>query len=101
MQHYRNPDTRAEIRRAGRQVAVTRTEGIVNLLFYQIVDAVYLLGTLRQLAAGHEDLDSQMVLLVDHSGEEFLLCHYSPPRAFAERVVAADKVTLYKEIPVQ
>jgi hypothetical protein len=101
MQHYRYPDPGPDVSRAGREVPVSGTEGEIDLIFYHIVNAVNLLRALGYLAARFQNLDSQMVLFVNHRREEFPLRDYDAPRAFAESVVPADKMTFHEEMFVK
>ena len=101
VKHHRDSYSCADVGRAGSEVSEARAEGIIDLLLYHIVDLVYLLGALGELAAGLEDLDSQVVFLVNHSGKELPLCHYDASRAFAEGVVSADEMSLDEEVFAQ
>ena len=90
MQHYRNPDSCAEICNARRKIPVSRIKGVIDLLLNHVVDAVYLLETRRQLRTGFEHLHPQVVFFVNHRGERFPLRDDRAARAFAEGVISAD-----------
>ena len=80
------------IRRAGSQVTIARAESEIDLLFNHIVDAVYLPGAVGQLTARFQNLNSQVVLFVNHRREEFTLGDHYSPGTFAEGMVPADKM---------
>jgi len=101
MEQYRDPDSGADVRRAGRKVSVSGTECEIHLFLNHIVNSVYLLRTLGYLAAGFQDLDSQVVFFVNHRSEEFPLGYYDASRPFAECVVPAYKMPFYEKMFVQ
>jgi hypothetical protein len=98
MEHYGNPYTCSEICRAGGKVSILGAEGKIDFIFYHIIDFIYLFGALRELAAGFEYLEAQMVFFVNHSGEKFALHHNDAARAFTEGVMAADEMALNEEV---
>ena len=101
VEHYGNSYTRSQIGRAGSKVSISRAKGEIDLLFNHIVDFIYLFGALRELAAGLEHLQAQMVLLVNHSGEKFSLYHNDASRAFAEGMMAANEMAFDKEMSAE
>ena len=101
VQHHRHADARAQVRRAGGQVAEPRAERVINLLLDQVVDAVDLLRAGRKLAARLEHLQAEVVFLADHGGEGFVLGDDGAARAFGLGEVAADEVPLDEQVAME
>ena len=71
---------------------------IIFIIILFLSNFINLFGALRELAAGLQDLESQMVFLVNHGGEKFALYHDDAARAFSECVMAADKMAFHEKM---
>ena len=100
VQHDAHAHARADVRRAGGQIAQPLVEGVGHLLLDQVVDAVDLLPDAAQLQPALHHLDPQMVLLVDHQAELLAAVDGHGAGALALGVFAADQVPLDEELAI-
>ena len=101
MEHRADADARAEIRRAGRQIAKLVVEGIIQLLLQLGIQMVNRAPRLPQLQPGPQRLHPQMVLLVDHHTETFLAVQHQAAAGAFRRVFAADEMALDQNLLVE
>ncbi len=79
VQHHAHPHPGAHVGRAGGQVAQAFVEGVIDVFFQRVIDAIDLLPRAGQVQAAVHHLDPQMVLLVDHQAELLVgVDHHAP-----------------------
>ena len=101
MQHRADADARAEIRRAGGQVAEFGAESVIQFLLQRGIHLVNGAPGLPQLQAGTQRLHPQMILLVDHHAERFLAVQDQAAAGAFRGVFAADEMALDQNLLVQ
>ena len=101
MQHGADAHAGAEVGRAGGQVAELGAEGEIELALQFGVDLVDGHARPAELQAGPQGLHPQMVLLVDHHAERFLLVDDQAAAGVLGGVFAADQMALDENLFVQ
>ena len=100
VQHHAHPHARADVGRAGGQVAELLVEGVGDVLLDEVVDAVDLLPDALQVQAALHDLHAEVVFLVDHQAELLAAVDGHGAGALALGVLAADEVPLDEQLPI-
>lgn len=73
-------------------------EDVVELLLEPVVDAVDLGPDFVKLKAAAEDLNPQVILLIDHDGDGFILAQGDAAAAARVGVLSADEVSLNQHL---
>ncbi len=81
MQHHAGTDSRADVCRAGGQVAVLIVKRERQRFFKGVVEPVDAFPAVLQVEATGEHLQTQMVFFVDHYAIDLVLWIATPPRA--------------------
>ena len=101
VEHGTDPNTRAEVGRAGRQIPELRAESIVQLLFECRIGGINRRPGQAQLEPGAQGLHAQVVFLIDQEAERFISVQHQPAPGALRRMLAANEVAFYQDLLVQ
>ncbi len=87
MEHDADADARADVGGTRGQVAQLLAEGVGDVLLDGIVELVDGVPAIVERKAAAEDLHAEMVLLVDHQAQVFLIADADAARSRAPRHV--------------
>lgn len=100
MQHDAATQTGANIRGAGGEVAEAVVVGVRDAGFDEIIQFVGLLPGGGEIEPTLEDLDSEVVLFVDHHAGLLALVDEDGAGTLGIRMFATDELTFDQELPV-
>ena len=95
VQHDARAHARADVGRAGRQVAEFLGEGVTHALFEQIVDPVNVLPGLVQSEAAAHHLKAKVILFIDHKADGFVRAEGDAARPVGGGQLSADELPLH------
>ena len=101
VEHHADADPGADVRRAGRQIAELRAEGIGELLLEPVVEMVDGIPDLGEPEAREHELDAEVVLLVDHDRDVLQRADRHAAGAVAVGQLAGDDLALDQELAVE
>src|SRR5436190_128986 len=100
MEHDADAEAGADIGRAGGEVSETVVVGVRDASFNEVVEFVDLFPSSAEIETTLEDLDSQVVLFVDHHAHLLTLVDEHGAGAFGIGMLAADELALDQELAV-
>ena len=101
MQHHADANPRADVGRAGRQIAELRAECVGELFLELSSSSLTASQTSSRAKAREHELDAEMVFLVDHDGDVFERADRHAARTVAGGELAGDHLPLDQELTVE
>ena len=98
--HHRQSDARAEVGGTGGQVSPSRRKRIIDFRLQRLVHGVDPLDEIVQPQAGCDQLHPQMIFLVDHDAEGFVVGYGDGAGDVGLGQVARDEVSFHKQLAV-
>ncbi len=100
MQHHAHAQSRAQIRRARRQKTKALRKRKIQMFLQRIIQPIRLRPRLLQLQPRPQHLQPQMVLLIHHHADGFIVRNRHPARPFPRRMLLGDQMPLDQHLPI-
>lgn len=100
MEHDAHPHPRADIGRTGGEITKFWVKGVRQRILDQVVNFVDLVPGPSEVQTALHDLNSKMVLFVDHQAKLFLLINQNTTGSIAVCMFATDELAFDKELSI-